>query len=414
MQAGSSGDGQGQTSSGSETSTSHSARFSASGTASINGRFSVYGDFKGLTTADVRFQFEGVAGFINAESVSDGEAVVIIPSGAVSGTLKLHIRGSFVWAIYITINVNIQSGSGTPTAPPPPPPTKPVAPPPPPPTKPVTPPPTKPVTPPTKPVTPPPPQPIACNVTPTIAIVGTSVDILGNFPKTDRDKVEVSFAKVSKRVKPTRIEDGKLSVVVPQGAATGPVQVWWSGVDICHPILSITQKDGGLLDDAPEGEGLVGNIYKLPENTQNLPDFSKMTSIGSIVLPELYVPATRFEKGFPGLGEGHKSLLEWFGIRFRGKIVIPADGKYNFKINSDDGARLYIDDQEVVNNDGVHPPKENSKEVTLKKGSHTIRVDYFQGPRFYIALQMFWKQPGQNDWAIVPKSVLKRGLGPNP
>jgi len=44
-----------------------------------------------------------------------------------------------------------------------------------------------------------------------------------------------------------------------------------------------------------------------------------------------------------------------FAIRFKGRIAIRTNGWYTFYLVSDDGSRLYINGQEVVDNDGIHP-----------------------------------------------------------
>lgn len=67
-----------------------------------------------------------------------------------------------------------------------------------------------------------------------------------------------------------------------------------------------------------------------------------------------------------------------FGYQFRSLINIPEKGVYKFHIYSDDGARLFIDDQEVIDNDGSHSAGEATGKVALEKGLHEIRVIYFE------------------------------------
>ena len=67
-----------------------------------------------------------------------------------------------------------------------------------------------------------------------------------------------------------------------------------------------------------------------------------------------------------------------FGYQFRSLINIPEKGVYKFHIYSDDGARLFIDDQEVIDNDGSHSAGEVTGKVALEKGFHEIRVIYFE------------------------------------
>ena len=70
---------------------------------------------------------------------------------------------------------------------------------------------------------------------------------------------------------------------------------------------------------------------------------------------------------------------ENFGLKFTGYIHVPKDGAYTFFTNSDDGTRLFIGKIEVVDNDGMHAPKEESGSINLKAGKHPIRVYFTQG-----------------------------------
>ncbi|MEM7134023.1 MAG: putative Ig domain-containing protein [Chloroflexota bacterium] len=67
-----------------------------------------------------------------------------------------------------------------------------------------------------------------------------------------------------------------------------------------------------------------------------------------------------------------------FGFRFRGTVYLPTDGTYTFYTTSDDGSKLWINEQLVVSNDGTHPMIEKSGTVSLNEGLHTIRVEYFE------------------------------------
>jgi predicted esterase len=68
-----------------------------------------------------------------------------------------------------------------------------------------------------------------------------------------------------------------------------------------------------------------------------------------------------------------------FAFKYEGWINIPTNDTYKFFTNSDDGSKLYIDDVEVVNNDGTHGPREVGGNVpNLTAGMHKIKVLYFE------------------------------------
>lgn len=88
-----------------------------------------------------------------------------------------------------------------------------------------------------------------------------------------------------------------------------------------------------------------------------------------------------------------------FGYQFRSLINIPEKGVYKLHIYSDDGARLFIDDQEVIDNDGSHSAGEATGKVALEKGFHEIRVIYFED---YMGQALEIGITGKN----LPKQVL--------
>lgn len=88
-----------------------------------------------------------------------------------------------------------------------------------------------------------------------------------------------------------------------------------------------------------------------------------------------------------------------YGIQFKSKIKIETPGEYRFYANSDDGSKVYINGDLVVDNDGGHGTIERMGAVNLKPGFHDIRVDYHNqaGGAW---LEVMYKGPG------VPKQII--------
>jgi len=74
-----------------------------------------------------------------------------------------------------------------------------------------------------------------------------------------------------------------------------------------------------------------------------------------------------------------RERAEAFGLRFTGFVRVPEDGVYAFTLDSDDGSRLAIGSEEVVDNDGMHSEKAVTGMVALAAGLHPITVEYVQG-----------------------------------
>lgn len=76
---------------------------------------------------------------------------------------------------------------------------------------------------------------------------------------------------------------------------------------------------------------------------------------------------------------------EYFNFEFTGYLYIRTAGSYYFYLNSDDGSRLYIDGNEVVDFDGLHGKSGanegfgvKSAAISLTAGHHDIRVIFFE------------------------------------
>ncbi len=63
---------------------------------------------------------------------------------------------------------------------------------------------------------------------------------------------------------------------------------------------------------------------------------------------------------------------------FDGYITIDQAGTYTFYTESDDGSKLYLNGEEVVDNDGLHAAEEKSGKVYLSEGQHRIQVSFFE------------------------------------
>jgi alpha-L-fucosidase len=67
------------------------------------------------------------------------------------------------------------------------------------------------------------------------------------------------------------------------------------------------------------------------------------------------------------------------GMIYEGYINISLDAVYHFYLSSDDGSKLFIDGEEVIDNDGLHGDNEKSGTIALRKGYHEIKLCYIQG-----------------------------------
>ncbi|MFD3540246.1 ricin-type beta-trefoil lectin domain protein [Streptomyces sp. NPDC058662] len=93
-----------------------------------------------------------------------------------------------------------------------------------------------------------------------------------------------------------------------------------------------------------------------------------------------------------------------------GNLDAPQTGSYTFRLTSDDGSRLWIDDQVVISHDGLHGPEPKDAAVELSAGHHSLRIEHFErdgGQQLTLA----WKPPGASGFAVVPNAALSTDAG---
>jgi hypothetical protein len=97
---------------------------------------------------------------------------------------------------------------------------------------------------------------------------------------------------------------------------------------------------------------------------QRLPDFDALTPSNEFLMDTVIIPEV--------------ARPEDYGLVFKGFVNVPADGLYEFGINSDDGSALWVADTLVADNDGIHGAGEIAGKVALKSGLHPIEARMFQ------------------------------------
>ncbi|HEX5596940.1 MAG TPA: family 16 glycoside hydrolase [Micromonosporaceae bacterium] len=102
---------------------------------------------------------------------------------------------------------------------------------------------------------------------------------------------------------------------------------------------------------------------------------------------------------------GDFGINDFFISHVLGYLNVPQDGEYTFRLISDDGSRLLIDDKVVIDHDGLHAAEPKDGSVHLTAGYHSLFIEHFEnGGEEQITLA--WKTPGASNFVLVPNSVL--------
>lgn len=178
---------------------------------------------------------------------------------------------------------------------------------------------------------------------------------------------------------------------------------------------------------AESTSGLLGNVYYLPGARGSVQEYiDRGTRLNILIqMTNLNIPDRSWTDGFPG-GSGlikdlaGEPLIEYFALDLKGFLKLTPnqlEGDYQFALASDDGAILDLDGQEIVNNDGEHGIRWacSTKSVNLRTNViHPMRLRYYQGPRYKIALQVYYRPIARSNlpcndqgfWEILPSEIL--------
>ncbi|NOQ77216.1 MAG: hypothetical protein GQ475_05420, partial [Methylococcaceae bacterium] len=174
--------------------------------------------------------------------------------------------------------------------------------------------------------------------------------------------------------------DGDVIQLVSLGAAeNGTVQIQankivyqansgFTGTDHFTYVISDGRggEDSGLVTvQVHMGAGLAVEYEYFEGNWNALPDFDSLTAVASGTQKDL--------------GLSNRNRDDYFAFRFQSGLDIPKDGRYYIFLISDDGSKIFIDGELVVNNDGLHAARRwKYNRIELTAGIHELEVQYFE------------------------------------
>ncbi len=157
----------------------------------------------------------------------------------------------------------------------------------------------------------------------------------------------------------------------------------------------LSNNDEGCLNIAEvetscnQGNGVTYQYY---EGTwEVLPDFDQQTVVSTGTLPNFSLS--------PAQQNGS------YGFQYTTYLNVTTPGEYTFYTTSADGSKLYINEQLVVDNDGIHAAREESGEIMLPAGRQKLRVEYFVHDRDDALLEVRYAGPGISK-QLVPDEVI--------
>jgi len=173
------------------------------------------------------------------------------------------------------------------------------------------------------------------------------------------------------------------------------------GTDTASDDLTVEVANPTTFRDPDDPSGATGGIAYEEYHTgslSQLPDFSTMTPVATGVTDA------------PGVHV--RTRDDDFALVFTGYVDVPADDTWTFFTSSDDGSKLFVGSQLVVDNDGTHSKRERSGSIGLKAGLHQIRVEFFERGGGEV-LEVRWQGGGTTKSLIPAGSYLHVGGASN-
>jgi chitodextrinase len=102
-----------------------------------------------------------------------------------------------------------------------------------------------------------------------------------------------------------------------------------------------------------------------------------------------------------------KTQEDFYNFKFDGYLNIERDGVYQFRLTSDDGSNLQLNDSLLIANDGIHNVNVVTSPVTiLERGPQRITLKYFDHVLFDTLLLEFKGPDSNGEWIKIPPEAF--------
>ena len=120
-------------------------------------------------------------------------------------------------------------------------------------------------------------------------------------------------------------------------------------------------------------------------------------------------PVTNLNRRF-GRGQVFQSgTNRGIGVEMSGFVLLANPGRYQFRVNSNDGFRLHMDGRLLLEDPAWHASGDQMTAPAAfdvaEPAWYSLRIRYFQR-KGTAAFQFFWQPPGASDFTPVPGRVL--------
>ncbi len=133
-----------------------------------------------------------------------------------------------------------------------------------------------------------------------------------------------------------------------------------------YQLLDQTGDTLGLTNAAPLIPSTLQYRYYEGEGWAQLPPFEELTPVKS---------------GRVRTFQSKEIALrpEEYGYVYESTLEATHPGRYTLGVRSDDGVRVWVNGEMIIENDGGHPAQTRTHTLDLFEGTHELKVEYYQG-----------------------------------
>jgi cytochrome c len=162
--------------------------------------------------------------------------------------------------------------------------------------------------------------------------------------------------------------------------------------DALAPSLANAKESLKGINDNDYFAGALVKIYQYQKDLNKMADAdneAKKEPVYAGIAPAIHIEPQDF-----------KNLEANFSMTVTGYLKIPKTNNYTFRVYSDDGSILWIDESEVINHDGLHGGDPKDGELSLKEGLHPFKLRYFQG-RGGKGVSLQWRSFDDGEFTVI-------------
>lgn len=188
--------------------------------------------------------------------------------------------------------------------------------------------------------------------------------------------------------------ESTITIPILEDNLAEPTELFWLGLRNPTNGAAVVVSDAQLMiqDNEPasgSGEGLYGQYF----------DNIDFTGLERVQIDSRI--AFNFGNGSPS----SDIEAETFSIRWTGRVEALFSETYTFETRSDDGVRLWVDNQLIIDNWTDHAPTTNTGTIALQAGELTdIRLEYYENSGGAL-IELVWSSPSQSR-EFIPQTQL--------